>query len=50
MKKMYRALAAAPVPTGILSHYMRPVNFSPRIVSKGISISHPSKARNLFVF
>ncbi|KAK8971523.1 hypothetical protein KSP40_PGU010736 [Platanthera guangdongensis] len=33
VKKLYLALAAAPVPTGIISHYMRPVNLAPRLVS-----------------
>lgn len=44
---MYLALTAAPVPTGILSHYMRPVNFAPKIVSKGININHSSKDKHL---
>ncbi|KAF5188037.1 Rna pseudouridine synthase 6 protein [Thalictrum thalictroides] len=35
VKKLYRALAAAPVPRGIMSHYMRPVNVAPRLVSEG---------------
>lgn len=35
VKKLYIALAAAPVPVGIISHYMRPVNRAPRIVSEG---------------
>ncbi|KAF5199642.1 Rna pseudouridine synthase 6 protein, partial [Thalictrum thalictroides] len=34
VKKLYRALAAAPVPRGIMSHYMRPVNVAPRLVSE----------------
>ncbi|KAL5730863.1 hypothetical protein ACHQM5_003649 [Ranunculus cassubicifolius] len=34
VKKLYRALAAAPVPLGIITHYMRPVNVAPRLVSK----------------
>ncbi|XP_077243554.1 pseudouridine synthase family protein [Tasmannia lanceolata] len=34
VKKLYLALAAAPVPVGLISHYMRPVNVAPRIVSK----------------
>ncbi|KAK1260906.1 hypothetical protein QJS04_geneDACA018082 [Acorus gramineus] len=34
VKKLYLALAAAPVPTGIMSHYMRPVNIAPRLVSE----------------
>lgn len=34
VKKLYLALAAAPVPTGIISHYMRPVNLAPRLVSQ----------------
>lgn len=35
MKKLYLALAAAPVPVGIITHYMRPVNTAPRLVSEG---------------
>lgn len=35
VKKLYRALAAAPLPTGIISHYMRPINMAPRLVSEG---------------
>jgi len=35
VKKFYLALAAAPVPVGIISHYMRPVNRAPRLVSEG---------------
>ncbi|KAG7541970.1 Pseudouridine synthase catalytic domain superfamily [Arabidopsis thaliana x Arabidopsis arenosa] len=34
VKKLYRALAAAPLPTGIISHYMRPKNMAPRLVSE----------------
>ncbi|KAG9454109.1 hypothetical protein H6P81_007013 [Aristolochia fimbriata] len=34
VKKLYLALAAAPVPVGIISHFMRPVNLAPRLVSK----------------
>ncbi|OWM83484.1 hypothetical protein CDL15_Pgr012965 [Punica granatum] len=34
VKKLYLALAAAPVPVGIVTHYMRPVNMAPRIVSE----------------
>ncbi|KAF8096942.1 hypothetical protein N665_0298s0012 [Sinapis alba] len=34
VKKLYRALAAAPLPCGIISHYMRPVNMAPRLVSE----------------
>ncbi|KAK1283447.1 hypothetical protein QJS10_CPB21g00895 [Acorus calamus] len=34
VKKLYLALAAAPVPIGIMSHYMRPVNIAPRLVSE----------------
>ncbi|XP_042064600.1 RNA pseudouridine synthase 6, chloroplastic-like isoform X3 [Salvia splendens] len=34
VKKLYLALAAAPVPVGILTHYMRPVNIAPRLVSE----------------
>jgi len=36
VKKLYLALAAGPVPVGIISHYMRPVNRAPRLVSEGI--------------
>lgn len=35
MKKLYLALAAAPVPTGIITHYMRPINVAPRLISEG---------------
>ncbi|KAF2304646.1 hypothetical protein GH714_037257 [Hevea brasiliensis] len=35
VKKLYLALAASPVPTGVITHYMRPVNIAPRIVSEG---------------
>lgn len=34
VKKLYLALAAEPVPTRIISHYMRPVNLTPRLVSQ----------------
>ncbi|KAM0937094.1 hypothetical protein DsansV1_C26g0195541 [Dioscorea sansibarensis] len=34
VNKLYLGLAAAPVPLGIISHYMRPVNIAPRLVSK----------------
>nr|GMC78694.1 RNA pseudouridine synthase 6, chloroplastic isoform X1 [Ipomoea batatas] len=34
VKKLYLALTAAPVPTGIITHYMRPINTAPRIVSE----------------
>ncbi|CAL9109975.1 unnamed protein product [Musa acuminata var. zebrina] len=36
VKKLYLALAAAPVPVGIITHYMRPVNTAPRLVSQDI--------------
>ncbi|CAL9131691.1 unnamed protein product [Musa textilis] len=36
VKKLYLALAAAPVPVGIITHYMRPVNIAPRLVSEDI--------------
>ncbi|XP_078437159.1 pseudouridine synthase family protein [Wolffia australiana] len=34
VNKVYLALAAAPVPIGVISHYMRPVNMAPRVVSE----------------
>ncbi|XP_061347923.1 RNA pseudouridine synthase 6, chloroplastic isoform X2 [Gastrolobium bilobum] len=34
VKKLYLALAASPLPTGIITHYMRPINMAPRIVSQ----------------
>ncbi|CAI9087788.1 OLC1v1021957C1 [Oldenlandia corymbosa var. corymbosa] len=34
VKKLYLALAAAPVPIGIITHYMRPINMAPRLVSE----------------
>ncbi|KAL3624981.1 hypothetical protein CASFOL_031649 [Castilleja foliolosa] len=33
VKKLYLALAAAPVSIGVITHYMRPVNIAPRIVT-----------------
>ena len=35
VKKLYLALTAAPVPRGILTHYMRPANLAPRLISEG---------------
>lgn len=32
VKKLYIALAAAPLPTGVITHYMRPINRAPRLV------------------
>lgn len=34
MKKLYLALAAAPLPIGIIDHYMRPINMAPRLISE----------------
>ncbi|XP_024024709.1 RNA pseudouridine synthase 6, chloroplastic isoform X2 [Morus notabilis] len=34
VKKLYLALAAAPLPTGIITHYMRPINMAPRLISE----------------
>ncbi|XP_058093222.1 RNA pseudouridine synthase 6, chloroplastic [Magnolia sinica] len=34
VKKLYLALAATPVRVGIISHYMRPLNVAPRIISE----------------
>ncbi|KAJ7516872.1 hypothetical protein O6H91_21G002400 [Diphasiastrum complanatum] len=34
VEKHYRALAAAPVPVGRISHFMRPDRYAPRILSK----------------
>ncbi|XP_010538760.1 PREDICTED: RNA pseudouridine synthase 6, chloroplastic isoform X2 [Tarenaya hassleriana] len=34
VKKLYLALAAEPIPTGIITHYMRPINMAPRLVSE----------------
>ncbi|KAK9022958.1 hypothetical protein V6N11_003194 [Hibiscus sabdariffa] len=34
VKKIYLALTAAPVPIGIITHYMRPINMAPRLVSE----------------
>ncbi|CAA7054710.1 unnamed protein product [Microthlaspi erraticum] len=34
VKKLYRALAVAPLPSGMISHYMRPINRAPRLVSE----------------
>lgn len=38
MKKLYLALTAAPLPVGIMTHYMRPINIAPRLVSEGKTI------------
>lgn len=35
VKKVYLALTTAPVSTGTITHYMRPVNRAPRLVSEG---------------
>ena len=35
VKKVYLALTTAPVSIGIITHYMRPVNRAPRLVSEG---------------
>lgn len=41
VKKLYLGLAAAPVPIGVITHYMRPVNMAPRLISEGdSSINH----------
>ncbi|CAK8544659.1 unnamed protein product [Lathyrus sativus] len=34
VKKIYLALAASPLPIGIIKHYMRPINMAPRLVSE----------------
>ncbi|KAK2447799.1 RNA pseudouridine synthase 6, chloroplastic [Trifolium repens] len=34
VKKLYLALAASPLPTGIINHYMRPINMAPRLISE----------------
>ncbi|KAL8151198.1 hypothetical protein V2J09_021006 [Rumex salicifolius] len=34
VKKLYLALSASPVPTGIITHYMRPLNLAPRLISE----------------
>ncbi|KAL6992741.1 hypothetical protein U1Q18_010856 [Sarracenia purpurea var. burkii] len=34
VKKLYLALAAAPVPVGVITHYMRPINIAPRLISE----------------
>lgn len=39
VRKLYLALAAAPVPIGILTHYMRPINMAPRLVSRGKQVA-----------
>ena len=38
VKKHYLALAAAPVPLGTITHYMRPINMAPRLISEGNSL------------
>ncbi|KAL9258686.1 hypothetical protein AKJ16_DCAP05453 [Drosera capensis] len=34
VKKLYLALAAAPVPVGVMTHYMRPFRLAPKIMSE----------------
>ncbi|XP_048229999.1 RNA pseudouridine synthase 6, chloroplastic isoform X2 [Ricinus communis] len=34
VKKLYLALAASPVPVGVIKNYMRPVNIAPRLLSE----------------
>ncbi|CAN0852378.1 RNA pseudouridine synthase 6, chloroplastic [Linum grandiflorum] len=34
VKKLYLALAASSLPTGVITHYMRPMNRAPRLVSE----------------
>ncbi|XP_052183894.1 RNA pseudouridine synthase 6, chloroplastic [Diospyros lotus] len=34
VRKLYLALAAAPVPVGVITHYMRPINMAPRLISE----------------
>ncbi|KAG2688244.1 hypothetical protein I3843_09G087100 [Carya illinoinensis] len=34
VKKLYLALAAASVPIGVITHYMRPINMAPRLISE----------------
>ncbi|CAI8590718.1 unnamed protein product [Vicia faba] len=34
VKKLYLALAASPLPIGIINHYMRPINMAPRLISE----------------
>lgn len=34
VKKLYLALAAAPMPLGVITHYMRPINMAPRLISE----------------
>jgi len=39
VKKLYLALASSPLPTGIITHYMRPINMAPRLISEGNHMS-----------
>ncbi|CAI0407154.1 unnamed protein product [Linum tenue] len=34
VKKLYLALTSSPLPTGVITHYMRPINKAPRLVSE----------------
>lgn len=36
MKKLYLALVTAPMPIGVITHYMRPINMAPRLISEGM--------------
>lgn len=37
MKKLYLALTVAPVQIGVITHYMRPINMAPRLLSEGMN-------------
>ncbi|KAL4380466.1 hypothetical protein AHAS_Ahas04G0036300 [Arachis hypogaea] len=34
VRKLYLALTASPLPTGIITHYMRPIRMAPRLISE----------------
>ncbi|KAJ7967662.1 RNA pseudouridine synthase 6 chloroplastic [Quillaja saponaria] len=34
VNKLYLSLSTAPVPIGVLTHYMRPINMAPRLISE----------------
>ncbi|XP_057463376.1 RNA pseudouridine synthase 6, chloroplastic isoform X2 [Actinidia eriantha] len=47
VKKLYLALAAAPVPVGVITHYMRPINIAPRLISEVITDADFTKGWHL---
>ncbi|KAK4492738.1 hypothetical protein RD792_000057 [Penstemon davidsonii] len=41
VKKLYLALAASPMALGVVTHYMRPINIAPRLISRDFTNGWP---------